>query len=342
VEAHLNALRIRREGEAALRESEARFRAMADAAPVMVWVTEPDGTCTFLSRSWYEATGQTPETALGLGWLDAVHPDDRDRTRQTFLRANERHERFELEYRLRQESGDYRWAIDSARPRFDAEGGFLGYIGSVIDIDARKKAEEHRQLLVEELNHRVKNTLAIVQGLARQTFKGRQVPAEVRKVFEGRLAALAAAHGLLTRTNWQKAMLDELTDESMHACGPNRSRISFEGPAVVLEPKQAVTIALAFHELCTNAMKYGALSNDTGRISIAWQTLRAPEPKLSLVWRERDGPAVLPPKHRGFGLRMIEQALAQDLGGEVSMDFDKGGLVCTIHAALPQAGRPAP
>ena len=129
------------QGTAALAESETRFRAMADDAPVMMWVTDAAGACLYLNRRWYEFTGQSEAQALGLGWLDAVHPDDRGWSGETFLAANARHEGFRLEYRLRHVDGAYRWAIDSASPRFSADGTFLGYIGSVVDIEERRAAE---------------------------------------------------------------------------------------------------------------------------------------------------------------------------------------------------------
>jgi len=132
----------RLEAEAALRESEERFRRMADHAPVMVWVTEPDGACSYLSASWYEYTGQTPETGLGMGWLEAVHPDDRGMTTEAFIRANAERGPFKVEYRLLGRDGTYRWAIDAATPRVGPSGEYLGYIGSVLDISDRKAAEE--------------------------------------------------------------------------------------------------------------------------------------------------------------------------------------------------------
>ena len=132
-----------------LRESEARFRNMADNAPVMVWVTEADGSCTYLSQSWYDFTGQTPETALGFGWLEAVHPDDQKMTHDTFIAANENRAVFNIEYRLRRKDGVYAWAIDSAQPRFAGDGEFLGYVGSVFDITERKNAEKEREKLLE-------------------------------------------------------------------------------------------------------------------------------------------------------------------------------------------------
>lgn len=132
----------RKAAEEALRESETRFRNMANNAPVMVWITEPDGTCTFLSESWYEFTGQTPQSGLGFGWVDATHPDDRKTAHDTFVRANDNRAPFYIEYRLRRHDGEYRWAIDAATPRLASNGEFLGYIGSVIDITDRKLAEE--------------------------------------------------------------------------------------------------------------------------------------------------------------------------------------------------------
>src|SRR5262245_11874731 len=137
----------RRKTEQALRESEARFRNMADNAPVMVWMSDVDGAGIYASQSWYEFTGQTPETGLGSGWVSALHPDDRELSEKTFLAANEKREAFRLEYRLRRNDGEYRWAIDSAMPRFDSQGEFLGYIGSVVDITETKQTELNTQFI---------------------------------------------------------------------------------------------------------------------------------------------------------------------------------------------------
>ena len=334
VQTNLDLARARRNAANILRESEARFRNMADYAPVMVWMTDADGSCTFLSKSWYEFTGQTPETGLGFGWLDATHPEDRLAAERAFRESNANIAVFSVEYRLRRHDGEYRWALDSARPRLAGDGTFLGYIGSVIDIHDRWKAEEHRKLLLDELNHRVKNTLAVIQGVAKQTFKPNTNIVEARAAFDGRLAALASAHSLLTRGQWQRTPLNELADEALRASGADRSRFRVSGPDIMLEPKQALSIAMAMHELVSNAVKYGALSHEAGFVELSWRRIDGADPQLELVWRERGGPAVKPPASRGFGSTMIERALAHELQGVARLDFQPDGVECVIRAPL--------
>jgi two-component sensor histidine kinase len=218
------------------------------------------------------------------------------------------------------------------------EGLFV--LGAVVDISERKRAEHQRELLLAELNHRVKNTLAVVQGIAHQTFRRTDAPPEARRAFEGRLAALAAAHNLLTQANWEQASLQRLAAETLQTPAVDQQRLMLEGPRVHLQPKQALAIAMALHELCTNAVKYGALSNETGSIAFEWRQADGPDCRLTMVWREQGGPPVSPPARRGFGSRIIEKALAQDLNGDVTMEFRPEGLVCTIEAPLPVATAP--
>ena len=208
------------------------------------------------------------------------------------------------------------------------------------EIAQRRRAEDHQRLLINELNHRVKNTLSIVQSLAQQSFKG-AAPAEVaRSAFDARLSALAAAHNLLTRQNWERASLADTVTASVNAtAGANSNRVLVEGPDVLLEPQTAVSVAMAIHELCTNAIKYGALSNESGGIAIRWQLGTGDGgPVIHLEWVESGGPHVPPPATRGFGSRMIERGLSAELRGQVRMDFRPEGLVCTIDAPLPSPG----
>jgi PAS domain S-box-containing protein len=208
------------------------------------------------------------------------------------------------------------------------------------DIGERKRAEIHRELLVNELNHRVKNTLAIVQGVARQTFRGITVAHGAYQAYEGRLQAISDAHNLLTQENWESVSLRDLAVLAVQAEKSHQGRVRLNGPAIMLQPKQAVTLAMALHELTTNALKHGALSGSSGRIELTWSAVKGAERQLTLVWRELNGPAVRPPRTRGFGLRMIEQALAQELDGTVTMEFRPEGLVCTIQGVLPSPQQP--
>ncbi|MGO4524917.1 PAS domain S-box protein [Microvirga sp. 2MCAF35] len=328
------------QAEESLRESEARFRNLADNAPVMVWVTEPDGACSYLSRSWYEFTGQTPETGLGFGWLDAVHPEDRDWSGKVFAESNARQETFRVEYRLRRADGTYRWAIDAAAPRFGEDGTFLGYVGSVLDITDRKQVEEHRELLINELNHRVKNTLTIVQSMAAQSL--RQLSEESRpkfQAFEDRLFALARAHDVLTRENWEGAELREIIDEVVEPYLRQKTKhFEIEGEHLRLIPRTALAIAMAIHELATNAAKYGALSVPPGCVVITWTLAPGEASRLILRWEEKGGPPVSIPTRRGFGTRLIERSLSTDVGGDVQLIYAPTGVVCVMDIPLSEAG----
>ncbi len=240
VEANLSLERLRKRSEQALRESEERFRNMADNAPVMVWITEPDGGCSYLSKSWYEFTGQAPQSGLGFGWLDATHPDDRAAAHDAFMTANAGRAPFRLEYRLRRTDGEYRWVIDSAAPRIGKDGEFIGYIGSVIDITERKQVERTQQLLVNELNHRVKNTLASVQAIAQQTLRTTRDPADFSIRFSGRLQSLARVHSLLTDTSWQGADLRGLILDQLLQGPVDETRVTAWGPAIRLDAPDGV------------------------------------------------------------------------------------------------------
>ena len=204
-------------------------------------------------------------------------------------------------------------------------------VGTSVDVTERKVAEQHQRLLINELNHRVKNTLAIVQAVAFQSFRGAAASAAAREAFEGRLSALAAAHDVLTRQNWETATISEIISGATAPHHAGDGRVTMSGPVVELEPKSAVALGLAMHELATNAVKHGALSSLQGQVAVRWS---ADGGLLRLTWTETGGPAVVPPPHRGFGARMLEQGLAEELRGAVRLDFRPEGLVCTVEAAL--------
>jgi two-component sensor histidine kinase len=206
------------------------------------------------------------------------------------------------------------------------------------EVAQRKQSEERQQMLVHELNHRVKNMLATVQSIARQSLSSPALGLPARD-FEERLMALAWAYEILTREHWAGASLREVIQRTMaphidHAS----SRLALDGPDLWLTPNRALSIALAMHELATNAVKYGALSSDDGCVRVRWRTLDdAGTQRLELEWRETGGPPVAPPRRRGFGSRLIERSLSRDLRGEVTLQFEPTGLVCRVTGLLAEA-----
>jgi PAS domain S-box-containing protein len=203
------------------------------------------------------------------------------------------------------------------------------------DVTDRVLAERQQKLLLDELNHRVKNTLATVQAIADQTLRASADPDAFRRAFEARLMALSATHNLLTATNWRSAELREVARIEFQPYGAERYRLS--GPAAALPPAQALALGMLFHELATNAAKHGALGAQAGRVEVAWRMRDGDDgPELVIDWTERDGPPVVPPTSRGFGSRLIERSLQGPLGGEADLDFPPEGLRCRIRLPLPQ------
>lgn len=250
-----------------------------------------------------------------------------------------------FEYRVSAADG-YRWLRSSAAVVERRPDGSPGRVSGVtLDVTAqkldevklhrevseRRRAEQRQQLLIHELNHRVKNMLATVQSVARQSL-GRARGGGPLADFEDRLMALAWTHDILTRERWAGAALGAILSRTMapHASG---GRVTMDGPDLRISPKMALALAMGVHELATNAVKYGALSNETGEVAIRWRLdPEADPPRLILDWQERGGPPVTPPVTRGFGSRLLERGLAHELGGEVKIDFGRGGVRCHISA----------
>lgn len=220
-------------------------------------------------------------------------------------------------------------------PVKNAAGEVIGASKIARDITERRRADSHRTLLINELNHRVKNTLATVQSLAMQTLRTTEKSSDARELFEARLAALSRAHDVLTNESWSGADLADIGRRTLDPFQSQGSRIALSGPPVRLSPKQALAIAMALHELATNAAKYGALSNGEGRVDVTWSIDAATLPAdIHLTWSERNGPPVKAPTRTGFGSRMIQQHLGAELGGKVRLDFAESGVVCHIVTPL--------
>ncbi len=269
-------------------------------------------------------------------WLTKyIYPDDQDRVKTAIRHAIDSKSVFELEHRVLREDGSVGWTWSRAVPLLDAEGAIIEWLGTAADVTERKQYDERQTLLLNELNHRVKNTLASVQSIAMQTLRAPPSLAEGREALQARLLALAAAHDVLTRGNWEGADIHDVVRGSLAAfrLSDEETRFTVKGPSIQLLPAAALAMSLALHELATNAAKYGALSNEMGRVDVSWQV--SPDgDRFSFRWVESGGPAVEPPKRRGFGSRLIERGLAQDVNGEISLAFEPSGVVCTFSAPL--------
>ncbi|WP_207553002.1 sensor histidine kinase [Consotaella salsifontis] len=444
-------------GDAALRESESRFRHLADAMPQLVWTALGDGTVDYYNCRFQEYSGidQLPDGSFI--WAPVVHPDDLEKTVAAWSTAVTTGEEYFCEHRVQRGDGSWRWHVSRAVPQKGEDGAVVRWFGTATDIHPVKMAEDElrqeqeqlrialdvaklgnwswdqrsrllqlsprsreifglspscvaswatqrslilpedlatvsqaiadpsaegrelrfecrirrpsgsqarisvrgllqrdqsdqlvegsgivrditedaqveaqRSLLLHELNHRVKNTLAVVQGISSQTFRGNVDTETARREFERRIAALSRAHDLLTASNWNATNLSEIIADQIGVYHTS-DRLDIDGRDMKIRPKIAVSLALALHELFTNATKYGALSNETGRVSVRW-SVDQEKRTFVLIWQESRGPVVAPPSKRGFGSRLIERALAGELGGRAEMEFREDGLRCTIAA----------
>ena len=325
----------RKAAEAALRESEARLSATYNHA--LVGIAEVDGNGRFVRANdeFSVMTGYSLEELRRKTFLDITHPADLASERQVFAEQwSGSRSAYTVEKRYIRKDGGVIWVeLAASIVRSDDSTPAYG-VRIVRDITDRKRAEEQQRLLLHELNHRVKNTLTVVQGLAHQTFKSGMVPPELLRSFEGRLGALAAAHNLLMKQTWEATPIAEAAEAALRPFQTASRRISLEGPNLLLAPSATITLTLALHELATNAAKYGALSKDGGTVDLRWTT---DADTLTLTWREVGGPRVVQPVKSGFGTRLLKRAIASDLRGTVDIDFAPAGLVCVIMAPLSHA-----
>nr|WP_282571770.1 PAS domain S-box protein [Roseomonas acroporae] len=335
----------RRRAAAALRAAEATSRLALRAAGLGTWDYDlVSGSLTWDARC--RALFGVPAAApvdYDTTFLAGLHPDDRARVDAAVKQSIEAGKgSFDEEFRvLDAADGRERWLASKGHGTFEG-GRCVRLLGVIMDITDRKRSEQQLRLLINELNHRVKNTLATVQSVAAQTLRNAESTTQAREDFEQRLMALARAHDVLTRENWEGARLHDVIAQALDPyrhMGVGAERLQVEGPELVLPPRIALALAMAFHELATNAAKYGALSAAEGQVRIVW-TLRREggQTHLRLRWIESGGPPVQPPRRRGFGSRLIERGLARDLGGAVRTEFALEGVRCSIDAPLAEGG----
>jgi len=318
-----------------LRESEARYRAIVEGSEDAIISKDLNGVIVSWNKGAERLFGYSAEEAIGQSILLLIPPEYQSEE-PTIIDRIKRDERIEhYETVRRRKDGSYVHISLTVSPIKNDDGVVVGASKIARNISERIKSEQHRTLLINELNHRVKNTLATVQSLAMQTLRNTERSEEARDLFEARLSALSRAHNLLTLENWDGANLLDVAERALtpFTAGEER-RVTFEGPHVRLSPRQALALSIALHELATNAAKYGALSVEAGKVLVSW-TVSGEE--LCLSWEESGGPSVAPPQHSGFGTRLIERNLSHELGGTARIDYSPSGVRATIRSALASA-----
>jgi PAS domain S-box-containing protein len=318
---------------AELSKSEALHRSALKAGRLVHWETD----IAARTRTWQEESmalfGLTLADCRGQfgGENDefrlALHPDDRHLVK-AFYELADKQDWFPAEYRIVKPDGAIRWLSGGGQVvARDGDGKATRLVNVVADITDRKVSEEHIHFVMREMTHRAKNLLAVVQAMAQQTGRTAHTYDEFQKRFGQRLQGLAASHDILVLQDWQGAPLTDLVRDQL-APFVETARIDVSGPDILISPKAAEAIGLALHELATNAVKYGALSNSSGRITISWgfENQGTAAQELRLSWVERGGPAITPPSHKGFGYRVFERFVTHALNGKMTMNFPPDGL----------------
>ena len=333
----------RRREQEALRRTRDLVAMATDASKLGWWSWDFDTGAMDWDARGREIAGLPKDGAVvGDEPLRRIHPEDRERVEAQVARSIERGEPLDVEYRVVRADGTTRHVHHTGafRREGEGEGPILG-TGLVRDITELKRAEAERELLIGELNHRVKNMLTVIQSVARQTQRGAGSVEAYAEAFQRRLHALAAAYGLLTQSRWAGSSLGDLAQAALASFVPEGdARLRLDGPRVQLSPSATLSLAMALHELGTNAMKHGALSSPEGRVEVEWRV----EPSAGgadggrgsfhLEWRERDGPPVASPTHQGFGTRLLERGVASELDGTVALDYREDGLRCVMDLPL--------
>jgi PAS domain S-box-containing protein len=309
-------------------------------AMVFTDATKPDNPIIFANDSFLSLTGYDREEVLGKSFnFLMAHGDDAEVLTQIKAEFEGLSSSGTEVLYCRKDGGEF-WTGLFISPVRDEGGDIVQYFASFVDLTKHKEDEAQSKMLIDELNHRVKNTLSTVQSIVWQTLRTPSDPKVIRESIESRLFALSRSHDLLTREKWESAGLLDIVHDALEpfgVSGGRADRIAITGENIRFPPKSALALGIAFNELATNAVKYGALSNAAGSILIKWTMQTAPARKrLLLSWKEKDGPPVRPPAHKGFGSRVIDRGLAHELECTIYLDYRPDGLVCTMDIPLPR------
>ncbi|BBC72387.1 histidine kinase [Altererythrobacter sp. B11] len=327
------------EGQRRLRESEERFRMLADNINQFAWIARPDGYITWYNQRWYDYTGTTLDQVQGSGWRCVHHPDHVDRVEQHFMDSLAEGTEWEDTFPLRSAEGEYRWFLSRAMPIRNDRGEVVSWFGTNTDITEQREQAEQIRLLLMEVNHRSKNMLSTVQALARRTARH---DTDFIARFEDRVRSLAVNQDILVRRDWREVPVEELVRLQLHFIDIASGAVSIAGPPLALIPRAAEVIGMALHELATNSLKYGALSAG-GRVEIGWRD-PSEAGSFSIWWHESGGPPVAKPERTGFGTTLIADVPRHNLGAEVELDYAPGGVRWCVRCdpAVVAGHTPAP
>ena len=334
------------ERQQALQLSEERARLALEAGHMGTWWYDPDKNVGAMSARAAAMIG-LPEATSSMNpreWQEILHPDDMERVVQKWRAAIKSLGDYEDEYRIRHPSGSIRWINSKGRVFLDTHKRPVYFVGIFHDITEQKHAEEQQRFFLNELNHRVKNTLATVQSIASQTLRTTETSEQFREAFEGRLLALSKTHNLLTHQSWREAGLRDVAEQELAPYRkPGDERVVLQGPDVKLPARHAINLGLVLHELVTNAAKYGALSTNAGRLEMTWAIVHYEDrpDQLRIHWTESGGPPVAPPKRQGFGSRLIRRSIESELGGYIVLNFAESGVAYDISVPLGQTASAA-
>lgn len=332
-----------RSREAALAQSEARLRATQDNAAVGIAEVDRDGRFVSVNEARCRLTGHTRKELIGLHFGHAADPATLEQDLELFRRqVGGEFDTYTTDSKFRRKNGSGGWARVTSTAVRDAGGKFLYAVRVVEDITARQEADRRQKLLIDELNHRVKNTLATVQSLAWQAARPGVPPQVAQQRFQERLLALSRTHNLLNETHWEGASFRTILETELYPYATPSSRIRLHGPEVQLSPKPAVVLGMAFHELATNAVKHGALSLAPGQVQVGWKVDQAGhEATLTIEWCEVGGPLLDVQPNAGFGSRLLRQTIIQELAGKLDIRFEREGVCCTISVPIGAASQQA-
>lgn len=318
---------------------EQRFAALADAMPQMVWSSPADGQPDYFNAQWVEFTGQPASASLGSGWLTFLHPGDSELAARVWQKAVDSGEPYEVEYRLRNRRGEYRWVLARGTPQRDAEGTITRWLGTCTDVHEAREQAGRMEVLSQELSHRIKNIFAVVGGLVSLTMRKQPELQDISRELQGRILALGRAHNfvrphspgsapMVAGGSGLKSMLGNLLGAYQDSRG---GRVEVSGEDIPIDDRSATPLALFFHELATNSAKYGGLAAVDGGVAV---DIARDGDDVVMTWRERGGPPASRPGEAGFGTRLMALSIETQLGGSLERDWEPDGLCAVARVPI--------